>query len=87
MQITPLLSVPWVYIVVSKATIGFLECIASRISSDIFSKPLFVDIARYEGEIRFDKDHTGLHLRGFLPKDRESMIRYAGGKVRGFGDN
>jgi hypothetical protein len=35
-------NVPWVYIVVSSATTGFFECIASRTSSETRKKPLLV---------------------------------------------
>lgn len=76
-------ALPWVYIVVSRATTGFLECIASRISSDILRKTLFVDIARiarYEGDNCFEAVRVGLHLRELLPKDRESILGCVGRK-------
>jgi hypothetical protein len=70
-----------VYIVVSKATTGFLECIASWTSSDMFKKPLSVVIARYVCRGSVEMIRLGLHLMELLPRVRESIFGYLKGTI------
>lgn len=63
---------------------GFLECIASRISSDILRKPPFVDIARYDDDNCVEAVGVGVHLRELLPRDRESIFGCVERKSRSF---